>query len=88
MTSAHASHFDDLLPAYALGALDGDELRELAAHLATGCPTCEGELRRLAAGLGRRLGELLGLPDLRAARGASAPVIGQAGLKRPAEGAR
>ena len=51
MTSAHASHFDDLLPAYALGALDGDELRELAAHLATGCPTCEGELRRLAAEL-------------------------------------
>ena len=49
MTSAHAPRFDDLLPAYALGALDGDELRELEAHLATGCPTCEGERRRLAA---------------------------------------
>jgi outer membrane murein-binding lipoprotein Lpp len=49
MTSAHSPRFDELLPAYALGALDGDELRELAAHLAAGCPTCEGELRRLAA---------------------------------------
>jgi anti-sigma-K factor RskA len=51
MTSAHAPRFDDLLPAYALGALDGDELRELEAHLATGCPSCEDELRRLAAEL-------------------------------------
>jgi hypothetical protein len=51
MTSAHSLRFDDLLPAYALGALDGDELRDLAAHLAAGCPTCEGELPRLAAEL-------------------------------------
>jgi anti-sigma-K factor RskA len=48
-SSAHSPRFDELLPAYALGALDGDELRELAAHLAAGCPACEGELRRLAA---------------------------------------
>jgi anti-sigma-K factor RskA len=47
--STHSPRFDELLPAYALGALDGDELRELAAHLAAGCPACEGELRRLAA---------------------------------------
>jgi anti-sigma-K factor RskA len=48
-SSTHSPRFDELLPAYALGALDGDELRELAAHLAAGCPACEGELRRLAA---------------------------------------
>src|ERR1700732_2363290 len=48
-SSAHSPRFDELLPAYALGALDGDELRELAAHLAAGGPACEGELRRLAA---------------------------------------
>src|ERR1700732_3330135 len=48
-SSTHSPRFDELLPAYSLGALDGDELRELAAHLAAGCPACEGELRRLAA---------------------------------------
>ncbi len=48
-SSTHSPRFDELLPAYALGALDGDELRELAAHLAAGCLACEGELRRLAA---------------------------------------
>jgi anti-sigma-K factor RskA len=48
-SSTHSPRFDELLPAYALGALDGEELRELAAHLAAGCPACEGELRRLAA---------------------------------------
>jgi len=48
-SSTHSPRFAELLPAYALGALDGDELRELAAHLAAGCPVCEGELRRLAA---------------------------------------
>ncbi len=48
MTSDHSTRFDDLLPAYALGALDGEELRELEAHLAAGCPACAAELRRLA----------------------------------------
>jgi Anti-sigma-K factor rskA len=50
MTAAdHSPRFDELLPAYALGALDGDDLRDLAAHLVAGCPACESELRRLAA---------------------------------------
>jgi hypothetical protein len=48
-SSTHSPRFAELLPAYALGALDGDELRDLAAHLAAGCPACESELRRLAA---------------------------------------
>ncbi len=33
-----------LIPAYALGALDGDDLRELEEHLEGGCETCEREL--------------------------------------------
>lgn len=40
----HDPRFDELLPAYALGALDGDELRELEAHLATGCAECRRQL--------------------------------------------
>jgi len=47
--AAHSPRFDELLPGYALGAVDGDDLRDLAAHLAAGCPACESELRRLAA---------------------------------------
>jgi hypothetical protein len=44
MTARHHSrHLEELLPAYALGALDGDELRELAEHLAPaqGAPGAE-----------------------------------------------
>lgn len=40
----HSARFEDLLPAYALGALDGDELRELEGHLAAGCPECDRQL--------------------------------------------
>jgi anti-sigma-K factor RskA len=52
----HTAHLGELLPAYALGALDGAELRELEEHLATGCPECrreldlwQGDLEELAA---------------------------------------
>jgi hypothetical protein len=52
MTAAsHSPRFEELLPAFALGALDSDELREVEAHLAGGCPGCEVELRRLASDL-------------------------------------
>ncbi|HEX4796426.1 MAG TPA: anti-sigma factor [Humisphaera sp.] len=34
----------DLIPQFALGALEPAEATELRAHLASGCPTCEGEL--------------------------------------------
>lgn len=51
----HESRYEENLPAYALGALDGRELEELKAHLATDCPRCrellagwEGELEMLA----------------------------------------
>jgi len=45
MTAApHSTRFEDLLPAYALGALDGDDLRELEEHLAGGCAECRRQL--------------------------------------------
>lgn len=34
----------DLIPLMALGALEPEEMRELRAHLAAGCPLCEGRL--------------------------------------------
>jgi hypothetical protein len=63
MTSDHSARFDDLLPAYALGALDGEELRELQAHLAAGCPACDAELRRLAADMEDLAGVAAVLPE-------------------------
>jgi anti-sigma-K factor RskA len=56
MNANHNPRFDELLPAYALGALDADELRDLESHLASHCATCEAELRRLAGDM-----EMLGL---------------------------
>lgn len=44
MNAGHATRHEDLLPAYALGALDGEDLRELEAHLATGCEECRRQL--------------------------------------------
>jgi anti-sigma-K factor RskA len=58
MSSPHSPRFEELLPAYALGALEGDELRELEAHLSGGCGDCsrqlalwQGDLETLAAGI-------------------------------------
>jgi len=55
-TTPHTPRLEELLPAYALGALDGDDLRELEAHLAGGCEECrrqlalwQGDLEALAA---------------------------------------
>lgn len=42
--SAHDPRYVELLPAYAIGALDGDELGQLEAHLESGCAECEREL--------------------------------------------
>lgn len=44
MNAEHSPRHEELLPAYALGALDGDELRELEAHLAAGCVECQAQL--------------------------------------------
>lgn len=42
--SSHDHRYLEMLPAYALGALDAEELRELQAHLSTDCVVCEAEL--------------------------------------------
>jgi hypothetical protein len=43
----HSPEIEALLALYALGALDGDDLRAVEAHLAAGCPECQAELARL-----------------------------------------
>jgi anti-sigma-K factor RskA len=42
--SGHDEKYLDWAAAYVLGALDGDELREFADHLKSGCPTCAAEV--------------------------------------------
>ncbi len=44
MATPHSQHIEDLLPAYALGALDGEDLRELEEHLASGCAECRRQI--------------------------------------------
>ena len=45
MSAEHTPRFEEMLPARVLGALEGDELHELEAHLATGCEECRRQLR-------------------------------------------
>ena len=56
MSADHSTRHEELLPAYALGAVDGEDLREMESHLATGCTECrrqldlwQGDLEELAA---------------------------------------
>ena len=44
MATSHSTRLEELLPAYALGALDGEDLRELEAHLDVGCAECRRQL--------------------------------------------
>lgn len=46
MNEAH-QRLEDLLPAYALGALEGREWVHLSVHLAAGCLACTRELALL-----------------------------------------
>jgi anti-sigma-K factor RskA len=41
-------NLSELCPIYALGALDGEELREFEAHLKGGCSQCEQQVREYA----------------------------------------
>lgn len=88
MTSGHTTRHEELLPAYALGALDGADLRELEAHLAAGCAECrrlldlwQGDVEDLAAAVEpitpsettrRRIRRLAGAPAAPAAPARSA----------------
>lgn len=51
MTTELHHQFSDLLPSYVLGALDGEDLRGLEAHLKAGCTECEAELYRCSRDL-------------------------------------
>ncbi len=51
ISERHHRDFQDLLGAYALGAVDFDERAALDAHLAT-CPTCPVEVAALRAAVG------------------------------------
>src|SRR5258705_8531657 len=53
--AADMSHdvFDTLVAVYALGALDGNDLVQLEAHLAGGCERCEAALRESHEALAR-----------------------------------
>jgi anti-sigma-K factor RskA len=42
---SHDARLEQAADVYALGALDGEELTEFEAHLATGCATCAERLR-------------------------------------------
>src|SRR5713101_6232248 len=42
---ANHDRFDELPSIYALGALDGEELREFEEHLKSGCAICEQTLK-------------------------------------------
>jgi len=44
MDASHSTRIEELLPAYALGALDGEDLRELEEHLGAGCAECGRQL--------------------------------------------
>jgi anti-sigma-K factor RskA len=44
MATQHSDRLEELLPAYALGALDGEDLRELEEHLADGCGECRHQI--------------------------------------------
>lgn len=44
MATPHSERIEEFLPAYALGALDGEDLRELEEHLAAGCAECRRQL--------------------------------------------
>ncbi|MBZ0110957.1 MAG: anti-sigma factor [Thermoanaerobaculia bacterium] len=45
--SPHDPRWQDLLPVFALEALEGEDRRQLEEHLASGCATCRAELEEL-----------------------------------------
>jgi anti-sigma-K factor RskA len=58
----------ELCSIYALGALDGEELREFEAHLETGCPLCGQQIREYGetvASIPEALANVRPSPDLK-----------------------
>jgi anti-sigma-K factor RskA len=60
---SHNDEFETLAAVHAVGALDGDDLVRLEAHLADGCAECEGVLRESGEALAREaLGGVRAIP--------------------------
>jgi anti-sigma-K factor RskA len=86
MSTPHTPRLEELLPAHALDALDGDDLRELEEHLAGGCEECrrqlalwQGDLEELAASVTPvEPSEVTRARILRLAGGSQAPSAGAA----------
>ncbi len=74
----------ELLPAYALGALEGEELAELSAHLQAGCITCQRELGLLGRDLERLAAEAPPVEPSAAVRSAILEAIRQPAAITPA----
>jgi hypothetical protein len=71
--------FEELIAVYAVGALDGEDLVRLRAHLAAGCARCEAALRDAHDDLARAVAPVPPPPDVRSvllerAGAATAPV--------------
>ena len=83
MNPSHSTRIEELLPSYALGALDGEDLRELEEHLEGGCPECRRQL-----GLWHRDLEALAesAPPVEPSEVARARVLRVAGGSRPRGG--
>jgi hypothetical protein len=58
MATLH-EYWDEQSEIYALGALDGQELKDFEAHLASGCTICEASLRETRETLNFLLLQLL-----------------------------
>ena len=59
----HNDEFETLAAVHAVGALDGDDLARLLAHLDTGCAECDRVLRESEEALAREsLGGVRAIP--------------------------
>jgi anti-sigma-K factor RskA len=91
MRTPHFHRIEELLPAYALGALDDEELHELEEHLAGGCEECQGQLalwlgdlEELAAAVPPVVpSEMTRARVLRLAGAAPAPAVATAARRTP-----
>lgn len=87
MSPAHEP-FAELAPAYALGALDGDDLARFQAHLARGCGECERALAEYREALAGAAADLREAPPGRVKEALVARVAPRRAAGGPAPGLR
>jgi len=76
--------FEDLIAVYAVGALDGEDLVRLRAHLAAGCARCEAALREAEDDLARAVPPLSPPPHVKDALLARVGPVAAPARRRPA----